>query len=130
MEALQKKSGTGAAVAFAFLIPLTLFLGGCADAGAKYVDFAQCLTARGVKIYGAYWCSHCLNQKRLFGSSFSKINYIECDPRGPNAKPGLCLEKKIESYPTWEFPDGSIAKGELTFEQIAEKSKCQLPASD
>ena len=28
---------------------------------------AQCLTAKGVKMYGAYWCSHCQNQKKAFG---------------------------------------------------------------
>ncbi|MBI5413274.1 hypothetical protein HZA42_02930 [Candidatus Peregrinibacteria bacterium] len=130
METLQKKSGTRGAVALACLMPLMLILGGCADAGAKYVGFAQCLTERGVKMYGAFWCSHCANQKKLFGSSFSEINYIECDPRGPKPNPGLCLEKKIESFPTWEFQDGSQLKGELTFKQLAEKSTCKLPAED
>src|SRR5690242_11019622 len=29
--------------------------------------FAQALSASGTKMYGAFWCSHCNNQKALFG---------------------------------------------------------------
>jgi len=31
-----------------------------------YDEFAQCLTDKGVKMYGAYWCPHCQAQKALF----------------------------------------------------------------
>lgn len=70
----------------------------------KYDSFAKCLTDKGVKMYGAYWCSHCQNQKKAFGDSFKYINYIEC--ADPNIKGQLevCQKEKIEGYPTWEFP--------------------------
>ena len=28
--------------------------------------FAQCLTAKGAQMYGAWWCPHCADQKELF----------------------------------------------------------------
>jgi hypothetical protein len=32
--------------------------------------FAQCLEGKQVKMYAAYWCPHCFDQKEMFGSSF------------------------------------------------------------
>src|SRR3989344_3569664 len=36
----------------------------------KYDPFAQCLTDNGAKMFGAYWCPHCSDQKKMFGSSW------------------------------------------------------------
>src|SRR5271157_3119677 len=48
--------------------------------------FARCLTERGVKMYGAWWWPHCIEQKEAFGASFEYAAYVECgvkgDPRG------------------------------------------------
>ena len=44
----------------------------------KLDDFAKCLTQKSVVMYGAYWCPHCQAQKKLFGSSFKYVNYVEC----------------------------------------------------
>ena len=35
---------------------------------------AQYLTSQNVTMYGTSWCSHCQNQKKLFGKSFKYIN--------------------------------------------------------
>lgn len=107
-----------------------LTLGACSDAiGDKYVGFAQCLTDKNTTMYGAYWCPHCTNQKNLFGKKgFEEVNYVECDPRGRDANPQLCAQKKIKGYPTWEFGDGSVQEGEMTLAQLAEKTSCSLPA--
>ncbi len=79
-------------------------------------------------MYGAYWCPVCNNQKSKFGSlGAAKLNYIECDARGENGNPDLCLRKGIARYPTWEFTDGTRLVGELDFEQLAEKTGCKLP---
>jgi glutaredoxin len=59
-------------------------------------NLAQCLTKNGAKMYGTDWCSHCQQQKELFGESFKYINYIECEQN--KAK---CDEANIEGYPTW-----------------------------
>ena len=48
------------------------------------------------KMYGAYWCSHCNNQKKTFGNeAYSAIPYIECDKEGFNSQNTLCKEKKV-----------------------------------
>src|ERR1700704_1177914 len=53
--------------------------------------FAQCLSSKGVKMYGAYWCPHCEEQKELFGSSFDHGLYIECGIKGSRAEQKGCL---------------------------------------
>jgi len=35
-----------------------------------YDDFAECLNQKGAVMYGAYWCGHCKDQKKMFGNSF------------------------------------------------------------
>ena len=92
----------------------------------KYDDFAKCLTDNGVAMYGAYWCPHCQNQKKTFGKSFDYINYVECDPRGDNARPQLCKEKGVEGYPTWEFANGDMISGELPLNELSFRSGCSL----
>ncbi len=50
------------------------------------------------KMYGAYWCSHCNNQKKEFGSEACKsIQYIECDREGYNSENTLCKDKKVSA---------------------------------
>lgn len=100
---------------------------------AKYSNldsFAQCLTDKGIKMYGAYWCSHCKAQKGLFGSSFSKIDYVEC-----TEKVNECKAAGIEGYPTWVFPDteqgtttvkGQRFFGETSLDTLADYSGCTL----
>lgn len=85
--------------------------------------FAQCLSQKGVVMYGAYWCSHCQNQKKLFGQSFKYINYVECTKETQK-----CQEKDIKGYPTWEFADGSKVGGEMSFQALSEKSSCEPPS--
>ncbi len=84
-------------------------------------EFAKCVTDRGAVMYGAAWCPHCQSQKQKFGESFENIKYVECPEQAQ-----LCIEKKIEGYPTWEFSDGSRVEGEMSLEKIAEKTSCQL----
>lgn len=70
------------------------------------------------KMYGAYWCSHCNNQKQKFGAEAAKIfPYIECDKEGANSQSGLCKEKKLEGYPTWELK-GKLFPGEKSLDEL------------
>lgn len=91
----------------------------------QYDQLAQCLTINGTKMYGAYWCSHCVNQKRLFGSSFEKINYIECSLPDGKTQIDECRQAGIKGYPTWEFGDGSRLEGEISLATLAKKSNCE-----
>lgn len=90
----------------------------------KIETLSKCLTENNVVMYGAFWCPHCARTKKNFGPAFKNINYVECDPRGDNEQSELCIEKKIESYDTWEFASGERVIGEPTFEVLAEKSGC------
>ena len=39
---------------------------------------AQCLTGRNAELFGSDYCKECEEQKKLFGSSFKTIVYIDC----------------------------------------------------
>ena len=70
------------------------------------------------KLYGAYWCSHCNNQKQLFGMEAANIfPYIECDKNGANSQNALCREKKLKGYPTWEL-QGKLFPGEKSLDEL------------
>lgn len=97
---------------------------------SSYDAFAQCLTDKGVKMFGAWWCPHCTTQKKLFGTAFKKVNYVECSLPGTQTMTQACKDEKIEGYPTWEFADKSRVSGEQSFATLAEKSGCAVPAEE
>lgn len=103
---------------------LAVFLAACAS--EKYNEFAQCLTDKDVKFYGAFWCPHCARQKELFGSSFDKVNYIECSLPDKSGQTEVCSSANITNYPTWDFGD-ERKQGLLTLQQLSQKTGCQLP---
>ncbi len=108
-----------------FLITLLLFLTGCDKPNLD--SFAKCVSESGMTIYGTYWCPHCQNVKKSFGSSIEYINNIECDENGPNGQPEKCIEAGIEGYPSFVFGDGMKIAGEMTLQNIADKTGCELP---
>lgn len=93
----------------------------------KYDAFAQCIADSGAKFYGAYWCPHCQAQKTTFGKSAKKLPYVEC-ALSQDKQTQICIDKNIQSYPTWEFPDGTRVTGQQTFEELAAKTSCAVPA--
>jgi hypothetical protein len=88
--------------------------------------FTKCLSDNGAKFYGAFWCPHCQNQKKMFGDSIKNVNYIECATSDGNGQTDICKEAGITGYPTWKFQNGKEASGELTFQQLSEYSGCVL----
>ncbi|NTV41426.1 MAG: hypothetical protein HGA61_04095 [Candidatus Moranbacteria bacterium] len=88
--------------------------------------FAQCIKDSGAKLYGASWCSHCQNQKKLFGNS-KNLPYVECATPDGKGQEQVCADAKIKGYPTWIFADGSRQSGELSFEILSQKTGCQIP---
>ena len=92
----------------------------------KYDGFAECLSGKGFKMYGAYWCSHCADQKKLFGNSFDKINYVECSLPNNAGQIEACKSAGINSYPTWEFGDGTKQEGLISLNKLSEISRCIL----
>ncbi|MEK6854653.1 MAG: hypothetical protein AABX73_00335 [Nanoarchaeota archaeon] len=92
----------------------------------EYDQFAKCLAEKNIKMYGAFWCPHCLEQKKSFGKSWRYIDYIECSL--PNkAQTPKCTQSGIESYPTWEFADGTRREGIISLNELSSKSGCALP---
>lgn len=84
---------------------------------------AECLASRGAKMYGAYWCPHCQNQKSAFGEFFKYIPYVECDPKGENPDPGACKAAGIQGYPTWVI-GGVQYPGEKSVEELGKIAGC------
>jgi hypothetical protein len=91
-------------------------------ASAKYDDFAKCLASKNITMYGAAWCSHCQNEKKAFEGSFKYVPYVECPD-----DPKKCLDKNVNAYPTWIFPDGKKLVGEQGLEKLSQESGCPLP---
>lgn len=99
--------------------------GGTGTSGpGQYDALAQCLTDKGAKFYGAFWCPHCQAQKKMFGSSSKYLPYIECSTADGNAQTKECIDAGVKSYPTWEFADGSRLSGEIPLQTLAEKTGC------
>jgi hypothetical protein len=122
---LKKKTIRNLAIALVIIIALSfganaLFF----KADPAKVELAQCLTDKDVKMYGAFWCGACENQKKLFGSAFKEINYIECDERGENAQPEVCDLEGITSYPTWSI-NGQKNSGVKSLKSLATAAGCE-----
>ncbi|XP_056685223.1 thiol-disulfide oxidoreductase LTO1-like isoform X2 [Spinacia oleracea] len=86
---------------------------------------AKILKSTGAKMYGAFWCSHCQEQKEMFGrEAMQLLDYVECFPDG--VKKGIkmvsaCSDVGIEGFPTWLI-NGEVISGEKTLEELAEIS--------
>lgn len=95
------------------------------SSGAAELALAAHLKQVGAKMYGAFWCPHCHDQKQLFGKeAFSQINYIECDPKGKNPQPDLCQAANVEGYPTWKV-NGKTTSGTQSLEELVKMSGYQ-----
>ncbi|NEQ68475.1 MAG: vitamin K epoxide reductase family protein [Symploca sp. SIO2D2] len=95
--------------------------------GESEIELAVHLTEIGAKKYGAYWCPHCHEQKQLFGKeAFSKVDYIECDPKGKNGQPQVCKDAGVKSYPNWTI-NGELIEGVKTLDELADLSGYQGP---
>ncbi len=95
--------------------------------GAAEIALVAHLKQVGAKMYSAFWCPHCYDQKQLFGKeAFQQINYIECDPKGKNPQPDLCEAANVQSFPTWEI-NGKSVSGTQSLEKLAALSSYQGP---
>ncbi len=95
-------------------------------APGAYDEFAKCLSSKGVKMYGAFWCPHCQNQKKMFGNSWKYMTYVECSTPNGQDQTQQCKDSGIDGYPTWEFQNGKRISGELTLQQLASNSQCTI----
>lgn len=80
-------------------------------------------------MYGAFWCSHCLEQKEMFGREAAKeLNYVECFPDGYKKGTKIlkaCADAAIEGFPTWIIND-KVLSGEIELAELAEMTGFSL----
>ena len=94
----------------------------------KYDAFAKCLKGRGVKMYGAWWCPHCQEQKEKFAASFEFAPYVECGVQGDTSiQTQVCKDAGVKHYPTWQFPPtGERVERIFELEELSDKTSCPL----
>lgn len=125
-------AGPWAAGAVALALAVLVLVGGYAasrppSAAASYVEeLARHLTNSEVKLYGAYWCPHCEDQKAMFGRAAGLLPYIECDGRSPVGQPAVCAAAQVRAYPTWDIA-GKRYEGVLSLAQLAQLTGYQPP---
>ena len=83
------------------------------------IELAKYLYDNGVIKYSAYWCPNCLNQSELFGKqAYKELNVVECARDGKNSQTQLCIDKKIQGFPSWEI-NGKIIIGVKTLKELS-----------
>jgi hypothetical protein len=84
-------------------------------------EFARCLSEKGAVMYGTNVCSHCQEQKKIFGDSFRLVRYVDCFQNVAE-----CQQKNIENVPTWIFGDGEKIIGVQSIEELSQRTSCPL----
>jgi uncharacterized membrane protein len=84
------------------------------------LKIGQDLKGLNTRFFGAYWCSHCYEQKQRLGKeAMANVQYIECSKEGLNSQNDLCKERGIPGYPTWEI-GGNLYPGEMYLDELEE----------
>jgi len=86
----------------------------------QYDAFAKCLTQKGAAMYGLKTCSHCADQKAMFGNSFQYVTYVEC-----SEQQALCNAKGVTAVPSWEI-NGKIEVGVKPLADLSTEIGCAL----
>lgn len=94
----------------------------------ELASFRECIAESETQFYGAFWCGHCSDQKSILGVKNVKEMdfYIECSTPDGNSQTRECIDKGIQSYPTWIFADGSFQTGVMSLSELASKTGCEL----
>lgn len=89
-------------------------------------DGARALATRlrdaGAQFYGAFWCSHCFDQKQLFGrDAVDVLPYVECYPDGFHGVESIarvCRDAGVQGFPTWVI-NGQVIEGDWPLDFLA-----------
>jgi hypothetical protein len=103
-----------------------------ASQNSALTAFRECVQNSEAAFYGAFWCSHCRYQKTLLGveKDSQMPFYVECSTPDGNSQTAECIEKAIQSYPTWMFADGTFQTGVMSLSELASKTGCQAPVAN
>jgi uncharacterized membrane protein len=89
-----------------------------ATSSQRALDIGDDLKNLNAKMFGAYWCSHCYEQKQRLGKeAFVNVQYMECSKEGLNSKADMCKERKVPGYPTWEI-NGNLYPGDMYLDEL------------
>jgi thiol-disulfide isomerase/thioredoxin len=127
---LKQIAGLGVVIVVLLLILSYGIQGYTATLPGKYDGFAACLVDKGAMFYGAFWCPHCKDQKKIFGNSAKLLPYTECSTPDGKAQLPVCVDKNIQGYPTWIFADESRRNEILTPQQLSEITGCSLESEN
>ena len=104
--------------------------------GESEIQLARHLKQMGAKMYSAYWCPHCYEQKKLFGvAALNDLPFVECAPDGKDSQTAVCQDvaAKVEKqlghpfgFPTWEI-NGKFYSGQEKLQDLATQSGYQGP---
>jgi len=84
----------------------------------RSIAVAKALQAKGAKMYGAYWCSHCFDQKQLLGREAMRyVDYVECAKDGENSQTKTCKAQQVPGYPTWQV-GGELYAGQMSLAEL------------
>ena len=108
-----------------FVVGMFYFFYGSNTTPGMYDDFAKCLTSKNVTFAGAYWCSHCAEQKNMFGDSMKYINYLECSLPNAAGQNEACNQLGIKGYPTWII-NGQKYEGTQTLQELSRLTNCSI----
>lgn len=103
------------------------YLGGRYYRNHKYDAFAKCLATKQAKMYGLYWCPHCIEQKEMFGDAFHYVPYQECAIKGSPELVPACKVAGIKLFPSWQFGMDPPKEGVLSLDALSDKTGCSLP---
>lgn len=89
----------------------------------RALGLARALRASGAEMFGAFWCSHCFEQKQAFGvAAQADLPYVECYPDGfrRGTRPAAaCVAAGVEGFPSWRI-GGKMYEGEKSFDELEE----------
>jgi hypothetical protein len=90
----------------------------------RYDQFAKCIASKNARMYGLYWCPHCLEQKEMFGKSFQYVPYVECAIKGSREMAPECKAAHAAHFPSWQFNGGPLVEGVRPLEDLGVQTGC------
>ena len=93
----------------------------------RYDGFAKCLASKQAKMYGLYWCPHCIEQKEMFGRAFQYVPYVECAVKGSHDLAPACAAAGVKLFPSWQFGTNPPIEGVFPLRVLGSQTGCSLP---
>ena len=85
---------------------------------ARALAIGEKLAGKNARMFGAYWCWHCSEQKETLGrEAFAKLGYVECAPDGVDSHAATCTAEGVRGFPTWQI-DGKLYPGERDLDEL------------